>query len=118
MEPFERALDFAARIVGEQALRQFEADQARRNLRLVEDALDVRGEIRTQDLRGGDVHGDLPRRLAGVQPGSGLLCGVAQDPKSELADQMRTFGDRNEVARWNEAMLLVFPARQRLEARD
>ena len=88
----------------------------RRQAGIFEDAQDVVDEIGVPDLRGRYIDRDFARHFTGVEPCFRLDGGLAQDPKSHVADQLRAFRNRNEFGGGNVAQRRVGPAHQRLVA--
>jgi hypothetical protein len=97
------------------ALGQLELEQRGSEARLSEDALDHADQVLLPELARGKVDGDpQPRDDAPARPAPASTLRAA--PIRQRNDETRVLGDRNELGRRHEAMLVLRPAKQRLGA--
>ena len=102
------------------ALRDLQRQARRRQPRLGEDLGDGILEVLSRELAGGDVHGDLQLRVAGIRraPPGELPAGLAENPLPQWRDESRLLRHRDELGGANQTLLRVVPPDQRLDRLD
>ena len=103
-------------IVDEGALGDFQFERRGRQAALGQRGGDLGGQVGLAELAGRQVHGDMQRQQAEIEPGLGLPAGGAQHPVADLDDQAGFLGDRDELDGGHRAELGRIPAQQGLHA--
>ena len=85
---------------------------------LPDDPAHVRGEVALLELPRRDVHGDAHRNRPGRLPRPQLLARPPEDPLAHARDEADVLGERDELARRQDALLGVPPADEGLDADD
>src|SRR5512132_2773029 len=67
-------------------------------------------------LAGRDVDRNRHLGVAGTAPSAELATGGVEDPSSDRKDEAGIFGQRHESLRWEQAEILIAPAKKRLRA--
>jgi hypothetical protein len=107
-------------LAGDDALGDFQGQELRRQVAVLEGKADRRDEPRMLELDAGQVDADAHRRLTGSRelPSPGLAAGLADDELADRDHQAGLLGDRNEVARRDQAALGVHPPDERLHRHE
>ncbi len=100
-------------VADERGLGDFEDQALRGQPGVAQRGLDFLDEARLLELGARDVDA----QVRSAAPGRGLARGVAQHPAPERDDQSGLLGERDELARAEQAALGMLPAHERLEAR-
>ena len=107
-------------IVHQDAFRDFQLQQAMRQLRLVQDGADIVHQSRVARLAGRQVDGHVFERIeqAGLAPAGCLAAGALQHPASQLDDDAAFLGHGDEFTGAELPHLAAVPAYQRFHADD
>jgi len=105
-------------LLHDHAFGDLELEVTRVEARVVDRLFDITHQSMILQLPRGNVDADKHILGAGIAqlPLTHLLTGFFEHPLANRDDQARVLGQRNEVAGWDQALVRVFPAHERLQA--